>query len=142
MIIIGTAISYYFSIFRPGDSISANFSFELNDFTPPPDTPEYTIKKKTPEERALFAEEREKFEFDMLKDPATGQIPDNIRALEMSVARRIPPFQESKRGAGFTVTPRGPNNLGGRTRAITFDVRYGTTNSVILAGGVSGGVFR
>ena len=39
--------------------------------------------------------------------------------------------------------PAGPNNNGGRTRAIAYDVRYnGTTNRVLIAGVVSGGIFR
>ena len=39
--------------------------------------------------------------------------------------------------------PAGPNNNGGRTRAIAYDVRYnGTTNRVLIAGGISGGIFR
>lgn len=101
------------------------------------------IKKteKTPEMRAQFAADRWQFEYDMLKDPATGEIPENIRQIELSQALRAPILDHSQRGAGFTVTGRGPNNLGGRTRAMAFDVRY-STNQTILAGGVSSGVFR
>ncbi|MDX2248928.1 MAG: T9SS type A sorting domain-containing protein [Bacteroidia bacterium] len=97
--------------------------------------------KLTPEERARFTQERFQFEFDMLKDPATGQIPEGIRQLELSQAYRAPVQNPSQRSAAFSVTERGPNNLGGRTRAITFDTRY-ASNTTILAGGVSSGVFR
>ena len=39
--------------------------------------------------------------------------------------------------------PAGPNNVGGRTRAVAYDIRYnGTTNRVIIAGCVSGGIMR
>jgi hypothetical protein len=42
-----------------------------------------------------------------------------------------------------TYSFQGPENLGGRTRSIAYDVRFdGTTNQVILAGGVSGGLFK
>ena len=42
-----------------------------------------------------------------------------------------------------TYTSAGPSQVGGRTRTIVFDKRYnGTTNKVILAGGITGGVFR
>ncbi len=42
-----------------------------------------------------------------------------------------------------TYFPAGPNNQGGRTRALAYDVRYnGTTNQVLIAGGVSGGIMR
>ncbi|MEO1215387.1 MAG: T9SS type A sorting domain-containing protein [Bacteroidota bacterium] len=98
-------------------------------------------KKKTSEERALFAEERAKFEYDMLKDVKTGQIPEGIRERAEKQALRTPKLSDHIKGAGFTVTPRGPNNLGGRTRAIEFD-RSDATNNTILAGGVSSGVFR
>ena len=42
-----------------------------------------------------------------------------------------------------TYTAAGPSQVGGRTRTIVFDKRYnGTTNKVILAGGITGGIFR
>jgi photosystem II stability/assembly factor-like uncharacterized protein len=41
-----------------------------------------------------------------------------------------------------TWTPRGPINVGGRTRALAVDLNYnGTSNRRILAGGVTGGMF-
>ncbi len=98
---------------------------------------------KDPSQRALFVEERLRYELEMLKDPATGRVPERIREQELAqVARLEQRGLLSTRGAGFSVTPRGPGNLGGRTRALVHDVRFGTTNSVILAGGVSSGVFR
>ncbi|MEZ4775317.1 MAG: T9SS type A sorting domain-containing protein [Bacteroidia bacterium] len=95
----------------------------------------------TLEERALFVDARIQFEYDMMKDPATGQIPEGIRQIELSQAYRAPVQNPSQRSSAFTVTERGPNNLGGRTRAIAFDTRY-ASNSTILAGGVSSGVYR
>lgn len=107
------------------------------------DSPSSTIKKtkKTPAERALYAEERAKFEFDMLKNPQTGKIPEGIHERELKQVSFAPQLSQQLKGAGITVTPRGPNNFGGRTRAIAFDVSDGT-NSTIIAGGVSSGVFR
>ncbi|MDW3649608.1 MAG: T9SS type A sorting domain-containing protein [Bacteroidia bacterium] len=98
-------------------------------------------KKKTPEDRARFAEERARFEYDMLKELKTGKIPEGIRTRAEKQGRRTPKLSEHIKGAGFSVTPRGPNNFGGRTRAIAFD-RSDATNNTILAGGVSSGVFR
>ncbi|MEM6803191.1 MAG: hypothetical protein AAF696_17425, partial [Bacteroidota bacterium] len=97
--------------------------------------------KKTPAERALYADERAKFEFDMLKNPKTGKIPEGIHERELKQVSLAPSLSQQLKGTGITVTPRGPNNLGGRTRAIAFDVSD-ATNSTILAGGVSSGVFR
>jgi len=97
-------------------------------------------KKKSMADRARFSQERLQFEFDMVKDPVTGKIPDNIREIEMTQALRAPKMEtDVSRGAGVTVTPRGPNNLGGRTRAIGFDVR---DPQIIISGGVSSGVFK
>ncbi|TAE46840.1 MAG: T9SS C-terminal target domain-containing protein [Bacteroidetes bacterium] len=100
-------------------------------------------KTKSVENRAEAVEERLRFDFDMLKDPATGEIPEGIRQLELAQAYRAPLMETNTRNAFVSVRSRGPVNLGGRTRAMAFDVRYnGTTNKIILAGGVSGGVFR
>lgn len=42
-----------------------------------------------------------------------------------------------------TYSSAGPSQVGGRTRTIVFDKRYnGTTNKIILAGGITGGIFR
>lgn len=98
-------------------------------------------KKKTNEERARFAEERAKFEFDMLKDPLTGKIPVRVKEQSKKQAFRAPQLSQQAKGTGFVVTPRGPDNFGGRTRAIAIDLSD-ATNNTIIAGGVSSGVFR
>jgi len=101
------------------------------------------------EQQARFVYERARYEFDMLKDPATGKIPKNIYEAEMAQARTIPTKslggidQNSRVAALNTYLPAGPNNIGGRTRALAYDMRYnGTTNRVIIAGCVSGGIMR
>ncbi len=91
--------------------------------------------------------ERLKFEFDLQKNPKTGKIPKGIKQLELKAAQRVPVFGQQassngsvqKSNADVTITTRGPGNLGGRTRAIAFDVR---NSNIMLAGGVSSGVFR
>ncbi|MCX8020813.1 MAG: hypothetical protein N2747_10000 [Chitinophagaceae bacterium] len=84
------------------------------------------------------------FEFNMLKNPATGKIPEGIRELELEQARQILNEQITMNGPTSSVyTFQGPENMGGRTRAVAYDVRFnGTTNQIILAGGVSGGVYK
>ncbi|OJJ22122.1 hypothetical protein BKI52_08780 [marine bacterium AO1-C] len=94
------------------------------------------------------------YETHMLASPSTGQIPYNIREKELLYALSLdsklqPQFQQDKTGNGgggsagtFTIIPwksRGPYNLGGRTRALALDK---TDENIILAGGVSGGVWR
>ena len=83
-------------------------------------------------------------EMDLLKDPRTGKIPGDVRELELKQAKEILDNQNLA-GSGLvaanTYAFQGPSNLGGRTRALTFDVADATSNTMI-AGSVSGGVFR
>lgn len=85
------------------------------------------------------------YEFNMIKNPMTGTIPEGTYDAELKQAKDILAKQQSS-GSASIVNPyvfQGPNNLGGRTRTIAYDVRYnGTSNRIILAGGVSGGVFK
>ena len=88
-------------------------------------------------------------EFEMIKDPKTGQIPKGIHQKEINQAKKTRAFQlPAELGEdGVTVRTlptigvavRGPNNYGGRTRAIAFDKR---NTQIMLAGGVSSGIFR
>lgn len=88
---------------------------------------------------------RDRWEFERLKDPNTGRIPPGIRAKEIAFASTLP-TRESRRGLAkgeqaqaLTWTKRGPVNVGGRTRALAVDK---TNASVLLGGGVSGGMWR
>ncbi|MCX8209410.1 MAG: T9SS type A sorting domain-containing protein [Lewinella sp.] len=87
-------------------------------------------------------------EFNMLKNPTTGLIPRGVREAEMKAAYTTPAFPMSlvepgKTLPAITITSKGPDNYGGRTRAIGFDVRNTTASTgVIISGGVSGGIFR
>ena len=99
--------------------------------------------EKEEAERGFWSEERDRFDFDMIKDPTTGQIPRYAPQMAAEAAQRMQ--AEAKRSidnrspAPITVVPRGPNNLGGRTRAIGIDKRNA---NIMLAGSVSSGVFR
>ncbi len=122
--------------------------FKSNALTP--------LQKAVGEEReqdepaADYIEARTRYEFDMLKDPQTGEIPAGIFEQEKAFARSLPvrtydvlTNSQFKTTALNTYIPAGPNNVGGRTRAILYDRRYnGTTNRIVLAGCVSGGIMR
>ena len=96
--------------------------------------------KKSMEERVLFAIERVQYEYDLQKDPITGLIPEDQRDLELQIAleERTNP---SSRISSNVYVPRGPSNLGGRTREVVIDISDPTGNTMI-AGAVSGGVYR
>ncbi len=99
------------------------------------------------EVEASYAGQRARYEFDMLKDPVTGQIPQNIFEKELAFARNLPVREaggiQYRMDALNSYFAAGPNNVGGRTRALVYDVRYdGSTNKVIMSGSVSGGIMR
>jgi len=71
-----------------------------------------------------------------LADPATGEVPKNIRKKEMIFAKTLPKSTSMSK-ANWKL--RGPYNVGGRTRALAFDV---VDENIILAGGATGGMFR
>ena len=79
---------------------------------------------------------RKEFEFNRLKNPATGMIPKNMRQNVMEFAKRLPVKAEDR---NQTWTARGPINKGGRSRATALD---GLDENIILAGSVSGGMWR
>jgi len=97
------------------------------------------------EEARFQIEGANTYELNLLKDPRTGKIPEGIHEQELEQARSIL-RRQLREGRGTTAniyTAQGPHNIGGRTRTVVYDVRYnGTTNQTILAGGVSGGVFK
>ncbi|MEQ6167583.1 T9SS type A sorting domain-containing protein [Ekhidna sp. MALMAid0563] len=83
---------------------------------------------------------RVEYEMHRLIDPKTGKIPANIRAKELAFAKAMLTNGRISTLDGSTVWDRrGPYNVGGRTRALAVDSR---DEDVILAGGVSGGMWR
>ncbi len=88
---------------------------------------------------------RLRYDWLRLRDPSTGIIPRGIRDKEVAFTSSLPshsgPVHLGKTEAG-TVTswqPRGPANVGGRTRGFAVDL---DNPAVFLAGGVSGGMWR
>lgn len=99
-------------------------------------------EQKNDREEGDNPEARLEFELLRTKDPKTGRIPDNIRALELAFMREQSSLINIPFAAGDITSAwknRGPFNVGGRTRALAVDSR---NESIILAGGVSGGMWR
>jgi hypothetical protein len=80
-------------------------------------------------------EARNQWMLDRLKDPATGEIPANIKHLEMEFAKKLPTDAGQR---NLEWLSRGPYNIGGRTRAIAMDVNDETR---LIAGATTGGVW-
>ena len=98
------------------------------------------------------AADRVAHEFELLKDPNTGKIPDNIQAKEKEFSSKLPKgsllkqlksknknLATAKTQGPATWNARGPGNVGGRTRALALDL---DDENIIFAGGVSGGLWR
>ena len=72
-----------------------------------------------------------------LQDPSTGEVPANIRHKDLAFARNT--FPVGSRSDGVEWKNVGPNNIGGRTRALAFDRK---NSNIIIAGAASGGIWK
>jgi hypothetical protein len=107
---------------------------QIGQVMPEIQTGESYVQKKEEEKRG--PSDRNQYFYKMLHDPATGKIPDNIRQKEIEAVKNIPTSDDiQSKGAmlDFDFTEVGPNNVGGRTRALALDV----TNSNVIIAGVS-----
>lgn len=83
-------------------------------------------------------------EFELTKDPATNTVPRERLIAAYNYSQSLATDQANKTAApitGITWKERGPNNIGGRTRAIMVDPND-VTKKTVWAGSVSGGLWR
>ncbi len=117
---------------------------------PAPPLPVYSgdIPQITREKSAIGSKEnpqaRKAYELEMLIDPKTGFLPTDIKRREIGFSAKIIERLSKKNlrsgeSGSDGWSSIGPYNKGGRTRAIAIDV---DNENVILAGGVSGGMWR
>lgn len=107
------------------------------------------VKSSNKVEKEYSDEQRIQQEFLMLRDPQTNKIPKNIKYLEQQFASTLPKRYsyimqkgtQIKNAQVLSWTERGPNNVGGRVRALGIDIRT-TVTPTILAGGVSSGLWK
>lgn len=96
----------------------------------------------TNDSNALDIGPRERYMNMLLADPKTGKIPQHSRAQELAFAKRLIQDQKDKSSDLLNDDSwsfAGPNNVGGRTRAIEVDIR---NEQIIIAAGVSSGIFK
>ncbi|HEV7620655.1 MAG TPA: T9SS type A sorting domain-containing protein, partial [Flavisolibacter sp.] len=98
-----------------------------------------------------YSKERLYHEFEMLRNPVTGQIPANFHEIELQAASLIPrknnyynPLISGINGTGSVTNQNsyqsvGPNNAAGRSRALGIDRRNA---KIMITGGTTGGIFR
>ncbi|GDX51412.1 hypothetical protein LBMAG27_04590 [Bacteroidota bacterium] len=77
-----------------------------------------------------------KWELMRLADPATGKVPEHMRAKELEFSATLPNDGNMRSGI---FTNRGPWNVGGRTRAFAMDIN---DTSILIAGSVAGDIWR
>ena len=94
---------------------------------------------------------RAAWQWQRLHNPATGTLPPDIRRRELAFAQSLPTIEQLRaRGKRAGESPAsvmptatwqaiGPDNVGGRTRALAVDA---ANDNNILAGGASGGMWR
>lgn len=80
---------------------------------------------------------RLKWNLKMLGDPATGLIPNDMRAKELAFSQTLPSDGGLQKFA--TWQSIGPSNVGGRTRCVVIDK---SNTEVLLAGAATGGIWR
>ncbi|ROL61713.1 T9SS C-terminal target domain-containing protein [Bacteroidetes/Chlorobi group bacterium ChocPot_Mid] len=95
-------------------------------------------------EAPLNQKARYEWEFQRLKDPATGKIPHDAFQQSLAYAQTLPGSpkkiaDKKERTLSDKWDLRGPINIGGRTRALAIDV---LNENILLSGGVSGGMWR
>jgi hypothetical protein len=134
-----------FFLLRPtGSGVSLPLSYSTNGLLA------LEEQEDEEEETREFSEKRLAHELQMLRNPITGTIPTNIQEIEAKVLKSIPqkagaglelyrPGQSFRTANNNAYVSVGPNNVGGRGRALAFDRRNA---SIVLTGGVTGGIFR
>jgi hypothetical protein len=80
------------------------------------------------------------FELDRQKNPISGKIPDGAQLKAFRQVRKEASNFEKAGLTGITWEERGPDNVGGRTRALMFDPND-VNNEKVWAGAVGGGIW-
>jgi len=86
-------------------------------------------------------EESFKYDFDRIKNPITGTVPENMMIDGLEATKRLQQVHFNNREDALKWTERGPNNVGGRTRVILVD-ENDSTRRTVFAGSVSGGLWK
>ena len=86
--------------------------------------------------------ERAEYFYMMLRDPATNKIPKGIRQKELAFAKELQEkssLNKTSNLIGLSWSEAGPNDVGGRTRALAIDVN---NPNIIIVGSASGGIWK
>lgn len=93
----------------------------------------------SPKSSVQMKRARDEYFFNLLRDPATNRIPENIRRKELDFAEFVKGMNSLNKTNVLQWQEAGPNDVGGRTRALGVDI---TNPNIIIAGGISGGIWK
>ena len=93
------------------------------------------------EQKRENAKERMEQEFEKMRDPKTNEVPVERLLSARRVAAQLLNQPSRSDIDKLEWEERGPDNVGGRTRAILVDAAD-PSNNTVLAGGVNGGIWR
>lgn len=99
---------------------------------------------KEPERSAKFDNIRQimEQEFRRTRDPKLNRVPrERLLVAQEVKAARLAAMEAAMAVPGINWTERGPNNIGGRTRAVWFDLNDAPNYRKVWAAGVSGGLW-
>ncbi len=125
-------LSGHYELFRKANKLSVNTEREKEE------EEESGIPKK---DRMDLAWQQE---FELTKDPATNDVPRERLIRAFAYAQQLAASHANKTSGaitGITWRERGPNNVGGRTRAIMVDPND-PTKKTVWAGSVGGGLWK
>ncbi len=106
----------------------------------------YKLTKKERKAKGLPPNKYFERQWELTMNPELGRpTPENLREIKDNVKALREEYNLSGRISGDDISnswvERGPNNVGGRTRALMFDPND-SSNKIVFAGGVSGGLWR
>jgi photosystem II stability/assembly factor-like uncharacterized protein len=118
-------------------TIITHFQNKSTNFINKSSVPQFEIEKERFNKETTQKGRAEYF-FKMLRDPSIDQIPRDIYSKERQFVESLN-FKRKSINDPFDWKEVGPNDIGGRTRAVALDAR---NPDIILAGGVSGGMWK
>ena len=113
---------------------------KFSESEPPPTQKGSTYPSEAMEGTAENPRARAEYDWVRLRDPATNRIPRDIAHKELEFVHRMARQADLQAiTSADDWVSRGPNNLGGRTKALAIDI---TNENNILAGSTSSGMFK
>ncbi len=113
------------------------FNFASSDYNF--QTPPKFRSSNSPKASPKGIKDRHEYFFNMLRNPALNRIPGDVRQKEINLYKSIAAKSLKSGSDDYTWFEAGPNDVGGRTRALGIDIR---NSDIVIAGGVSGGIWK